>query len=165
MTRLEQAWATDVLAAFASGASNDREGLCPRPGEVDYFRTFQRMRRGSTRLAGLGLRAALWMVSLAPLWCLGRLATFSLLTLRERSELLSQLLRHRSFAVRELTLLLKLTAAMALFTSLELRARSGYDDVQLFAPSETTEPKRPVRLPVLPTAPPSDPPPAEQAAS
>ena len=164
MTRLEQTWATDVLAAFAGSESG---GLCPRAGEVDYYRTFQRMQRRSTKIAALGLRAALWLVSLAPLWCLGRLATFSLLSLRERTELLAQLLRHRSFAVRELTMLLKLTAAMALFTSNSLRARSGYDDVQFIAPSETTEPKRPVRLPIVaPTeTSPSRPPAPERAAS
>ena len=164
MTRLEQTWATDVLAAFAG---SDSAGLCPRAGEIDYWNTFQRMHRRSTKLAALGLRAALWLVSLAPVWCLGRLATFSLLPRRERTELLSRLLLHRNFAVRELTLLLKLTAAMALFASNSLRARSGYDNVQFVAPSETTEPKRPVHLPIveLPEAPALEQPPSERAAS
>jgi hypothetical protein len=127
MTRWEQTWATDVLAAFTS---DDGAGLRPLPGEVDYLSTYQRMHRRSSALAAFGLRAALWMVSLAPLWFLGRLATFSRLAVRERGELLSRLLRHNSFAVRELTLLLKLTAAMALFASSSVRARSGYDNVQ-----------------------------------
>src|SRR5262245_44816661 len=104
MTRWELDWARDVLSAFApieSGA-----GLSPLPGEVDYLTTLRRMVRCSTPLAGLGLRFALWMVAFAPFWLLGRWVTFSKLALRERSELLSRLLRHTSFIVRELSLLL-----------------------------------------------------------
>jgi hypothetical protein len=128
MTQWEQSWASDVLAAFTS---DEAPGLRPLPGEVDYLNTFRRMARCSTALAAFGLRAALWMVSFAPVWLLGRIGTFSSLSRRERTELLRRLLGHRSFAVRELTLLLKLTAAMALFASGSVRARSGYDDMQV----------------------------------
>jgi len=128
MTRWEQTWAIEVLNAFTvEGAP----GLNVAPGEVDYIGTFSRMRRGSTALAALALRLALWMVVLAPLWLLGRLGTFSALALRDRTELLSHLLSHRSFAVRELTLLLKLTAAMALLGTVSVRARTQYDAAQL----------------------------------
>jgi hypothetical protein len=134
MTHWENSWATEVLSAFTQEGAT---GLTPTPGEVDYLRTYARMRRGSTKLAAFGLRAALWMVALAPLWFFGRLATFSRLARRERSELLGRLLVHHSFAVRELTMLLKLTAAMALLGTSSVRARSGYDDVHKRAPIET----------------------------
>jgi hypothetical protein len=124
MTNWENTWATEVLSAF----TQEGAGLTPTAGEVDYLRTFARMRAGSTKLAAFGLRAALWMVVLAPLWFFGRLATFSRLARRERSELIGRLLVHDSFAVRELTMLLKLTAAMALLGTSSVRARSGYDD-------------------------------------
>jgi hypothetical protein len=68
------------------------------------------------------------MVALAPLWALGKLATFSTLARRERCELLGRLLVHHNFAVRELTMLLKLTAAIALLGTASVRARSGYDN-------------------------------------
>ena len=125
MTRWEQAWASEVLNAFTvEGAP----GLNVSPGEVDYVGAFSRMRRGSTALASLGLRLALWMVVLAPLWLLGRVGTFSALALRDRTELLSRLLSHSSFIVRELTLLLKLSAAMALLGTASVRARTQYDE-------------------------------------
>jgi hypothetical protein len=124
VTRWEQAWAADVLTAFTAEAS---QGLAPGASEVDYLTTFRRMRRGSTALAALGLRLALWMVALAPLWLLGRIATISSLARRDRTELLRRLLAHRVLAVRELTMLLKLTAAMALLGTSSVRARSGYD--------------------------------------
>ena len=147
MTRFEQLWAADVLTAFTHEAE---PGLCPRTGEVDYLGAFRRMRRGSTALAGLGLRLAVWMVALAPLWLLGRVATFSTMARRERTELLSRLLVHNSFVVRELTMLLKLTAAMALLGTLSVRARSGYDNVQAVAPMESGVR---VHLPIVQRAP------------
>jgi hypothetical protein len=146
MTRVEQVWIADVLTAFTL---EGEPGLCPTPGEVDYLRTFSRMRRGSTALAALGLRVAIWMVALAPLWLLGRLNTFSKLALRDRTDLLGRLLSHHSFVVRELTLLLKLTAAMALLGTASVRARSGYDDVQVRA--SIASPSR-LHLPVVAVA-------------
>jgi hypothetical protein len=133
MTPWEQQWALDVLAAFAPPAS---DGLSPLPGEVDYGSTFRRMQRGATPLASFGLRLALWMVVLSPLWLLGRFATFSRLALRERTELLARLLRHTSSGVRELSLLLKFTAAVALLGTPSVRARSGYDSVKVPAPTQ-----------------------------
>jgi len=126
MTRWEQSWATEMLAAFAPQSP---DGLAPLPGEVDYQNTLRRMLRGSTPLAALGLRLSVWLVALAPIWLLGRCVTFSKLALREQSELLGRLLRHRSLGVRELVMLLKLTAAIALLGTPSVRARSGYDSV------------------------------------
>jgi hypothetical protein len=137
-----------VLTAFTHDAE---PGLCPRSGEVDYLNAFRRMRRGSSMLAGLGLRLAVWMVALAPLWLLGRVATISTMARRERTELLSRLLMHNSLVVRELTMLLKLTAAMALLGTLSVRARSGYDNVRAVVQVESGVR---VRLPlVVPHAP------------
>lgn len=132
-----------VLAAFAPAKSR---GLAPCPGEVDYLTTAQQMLRGSTPLATLGIRAALWMVALAPLWMWGRVRTVMGLSGRERTRLLAQLASHRSFAVRELTMLLKLTAAMALLGVPSVRQRSGYDNVQ---PTEKVESGVRRKLPLL----------------
>ena len=134
MTRFEQDWTSDVLAAFTQ---EEAQGLTPLPGEVDYVRAFRRMRGGATGFCSLGLRLAIWMVAFAPLWLHGRVATFSTLARRDRTQLLSRLLAHKNFAVRELTMLLKLTAAMALLGTASVRARSGYDAVQAPARSES----------------------------
>lgn len=126
MTAFERRWAVDLLSAFAPEGG---AGLAPLPGEVDYLAMLQRMRRGATKLAALGLRAALWVVAFAPLWQRGQLQTLSALSSQARAGTLAELLVHRSFLVRELTLLLKLCASMALFASKSVRARSAYDDV------------------------------------
>lgn len=125
MTRLEQDWAADVLTAFTVDGA---PGLNAAPGEVDYLGALRRMRRNSTKLAGLALRLAVWLVAFAPLLLYGRFRMFSRLARREQSELLERMLEHRHLVVRELTALLKLTAAMALLGTATIRARSGYDE-------------------------------------
>lgn len=160
MTRWERRWAQHLLAAFAPSGG---PGLAPLAGEVDYETAFMRMRRHATPLAALGLRVALWMAALAPLWLWGRLATISKLATPRRSELLRQLLAHRTFAVRELTLLLKLAATMALLGTPSVRARSGYDSVQA---ATVVESGMRVKLPVIVHShPPQAPKPANDVAS
>lgn len=143
MTRFEQHWAAEVLTAFTAPGV---PGLQPRAGEVDYLETFRRMRRGSTALAAFGLRLAVWMVAFAPVLLLGRLATFSHLARREQTELLSRMLVHRHALIRELTMLLKMAAAMALLGTASVRARSGYDTD---ASTKLTDSSVHLRLPVV----------------
>jgi len=145
LTLLERRWALDLLSAFAPEAKHkdshedshkdscaapvEARGLSPLPGEVDYLAMFDRMRERATWLAALGLRAALWLVALAPVWQRGQMRSLSRLSSQGRALKLAELLTHRSFVVRELTLLLKLCASMALFAAPGVRARSAYDDV------------------------------------
>ncbi|MEB2314409.1 MAG: hypothetical protein OZ921_17940 [Sorangiineae bacterium] len=112
MLAFEERWAVAVLREFAPAGG---PGFSPRDGEVDYLAAFRRMMRASTRTAALGLRVALWIAALAPIWLLGKLRTFGGLARERRAELLARLLGHRSYVVRELTLVLKMSACMALF--------------------------------------------------
>jgi hypothetical protein len=143
MMAFERRWARQLLAAFAPVGG---PGLAPLEGEVDYSSTFVRMMREATPLAALGLRAAVWMAALAPLWLWGTLTTINKLAKERHPQLLRELLAHRVFAVRELSLLLKLCAAMALLGAPSVRLRSGYDSVQ---PAAKSESGMRMRLPVL----------------
>jgi hypothetical protein len=144
MMAFEKRWARQLLSAFAPSGG---PGLSPRRDEVDYLRVLTRMRREATPIAAFGLRLAIWIAALAPLWLWGKLTTISKLAIEHRTELLRELLSHRAFAVRELVTLLKLSAAMALLGTPSVRARSGYDQVQAAA-AEADSSLR-VRLPVL----------------
>ena len=148
MTRWEQAWAHAVLNAFVVEGS---AGLNVNQGEVDYLSALERMRERGTAVAAFGLRAAIWMVATAPLWLFGRFVMFGTLAGSERTELLSRLLTHKSFAVRELTLLLKLTAAMALLGTASVRARSHYDAPSYVAvvPQLKSQQPQPMAAPLL----------------
>lgn len=134
MTRLTIKWASELLAGFSPPSEL---GLAPLAGEVDYASVFLLLVRGSTRLAALGLLLGVWLAALAPIWHWRRLATISKLSPAQRATLLAELLRHPWFAVRELTLLLKLGASLALLGSKSVRARSGYDNVQARAKTES----------------------------
>lgn len=122
----ERRWAKALLEAFAPPGDG---GLAPKPGEVDYLATLDRMLRASTKKAALGTRIAVWLGGLSPLFVLGSFRTVSAFGMEARTRLLGALLRHRVFFVRELMLLLKLAACFALLGAPEVRARSRYDAI------------------------------------
>ena len=151
MFAFERRWAHDALSAFAP---EHGPGLAPSAGEVDYEAVLQRMLREVAPLARIGLRLAVWSAALAPLWVLGKFATISSLGSAHRPALLSALLTHRVFAVREFATLLKLCAAMALLGVPSVRSRSGYDDARATQPqsgvrirlTKTREDQAPLRV-------------------
>jgi hypothetical protein len=121
--------------------------LSPRVGEVDYLRSVLRMMRASTGMARLGIHLGLFIAMWAPLWMCGRLRTMAGTAMHERSEIIGKLLRHRVFFVRELMLLLKIGASMALLGTPSVRARSRYDRRR--DPQPETRREGPRMLPVL----------------
>lgn len=124
MLAFEARWVRIVLASFAPAAA---PGLSPREGEVDYLATFASMRASAGPLARVGMRLALWLVALAPMWLAKRRGTMASVPLDVRQALLAALLEHRVYPVREAAFMLKLAASLALFASDAVRARSGYD--------------------------------------
>jgi hypothetical protein len=125
--RFTQGFARRANIVLASFAPEGEVGLVPQPDEVDYSTTFATMLTHGTKLSRLGLTLALWIAWLSPLWLLFEPCTLGELEPTRRAEVLGRLLTHRWFAVRELTLLLKIGATLAMFASPTLRARSGYD--------------------------------------
>jgi hypothetical protein len=123
MGGLEQRWTELVLSSFAGSDA----GFAVRPEEVDYVAGAQRFMGAASDKARLGLRFAVLLAITAPLWMCGRFRSLGGLPREERSRLLDAMSRHRVFFVRELCLLLKLVACMAIFRSPAARARSGFD--------------------------------------
>ncbi len=124
MWAFERRWVESILGTFAPADSGE---LAPEPGAIDFLDTFEGMLARARLQVRIGLRLALWLAALSPLWALHRLRSFAALSLPERQSLLARLLEHRVYAVREAALLLKLVACLALFANDALRARSGYD--------------------------------------
>lgn len=124
MLDFERRWASAVMEGFAPPGG---PGFSPLAGEVDYVHAAEVMMRSSTHLAAFGLRAALWVAALAPLWLFGRFVSIDRLTGSERSQVLLRLLAHPFYMVRELSMYLKLATCMALFAAQGARAKSGYD--------------------------------------
>lgn len=143
LTKLEERWLREVLSGFASDGD---VGLSADGHEVDWSRSFTTMARASNAQARLGMRAAIWLAGLSPAWLDHRAATLSSLDGSERAALLSRLLAHPSFAVRELTLLLKLQSSFALLGTHTARARSAFDRDR---PPPVDTPDGRTKLPVL----------------
>ncbi len=127
VTTREAAWLEAVGSAFAPEGDYRDGHLVPKPGEVDYVRTFCTMNAPAGPKVRYGIRAALALIALSPLWHQRRLATIEELGAKERTALVEELSHHPLQLVRELTLLLKVQSAMALLGTPSLRSRSGYD--------------------------------------
>jgi hypothetical protein len=141
----ERRWAGALLEAFAPPGG---PGLAPEPGEVDYVAGMQRMLGSFTKRAALGLRAALWIGALAPIWMGARLSSIARVPLARRTEIVQRLLVHRLFLVRELMFLLKTVASFALLGTPSVRERSNYD-----RGVQPVWPERPTPRHALPTVP------------
>lgn len=142
----ERRWARALLEAFAPPGG---PGLAPQPGEVDYVAGIQRMLDSFTQRAALGLRVALWIGALAPVWMGARLSSIAGVPMARRTQLVQRLLSHRLFLVRELMFLIKTASSFALLGTPSVRARSNYD--RGVEPVWVTPAKR--SLPVHPQAP------------
>ena len=131
-------WAALVLSSFAPATAG---GLVRSESEIDWAGAWERFVSSMNAKARLGARVALLIAITAPVWTLGRLGSIASLAIEERARLLDRLLAHRVYIVRELVLMLKVCACLAIFRSSEARARTSYDK-----PSAVK-----TRLPVLAT--------------
>ena len=117
-------WAVIVLSSFAPTGAG---GLVLRDDDVDWAGAWERFLSSMNAKARLGARIGLLIAVTAPLWTMGRVASIARLSAAERTRMLEGLLAHRVYLFRELTLMLKVCACLALFRSSEVRARTSYD--------------------------------------
>lgn len=71
--------------------------------------------------SGMGLRIAIWMVALSPIWLLMRLGTIASVSAADRGAALARLIYHRNYFVRQLALLFKAFGALWVFRDPVLR--------------------------------------------
>ncbi|MEZ4255444.1 MAG: hypothetical protein R3A78_06975 [Polyangiales bacterium] len=124
MTKTEMAWFEAVAEGYLPSSDAGPRLLPPEGG---FASSAVELTRASTGLAALGLRFALLLATLAPIWLGGRWRLLPSLAPAERGVLLARMLGHRSFAVRELGMFLKVATCMALFRSDAMRAQTHYD--------------------------------------
>ena len=70
-----------------------------------------------------GIRLALWIVALAPVFTIWKLGTIASIAAADRVRVLERLLASKIYAVRQLTLSFKTMAALLYSQSMEVRAR------------------------------------------
>jgi hypothetical protein len=116
---IENRWAEAALAAIFPGSSEQgldgisAMNIASYLGDVMAWVPLR---------AAMGLRVAIWLVALAPLFVLGRLTTIAGLSPAERERLMMVLVASRSYAVRSLVLVLKSFGALLYASDARVRA-------------------------------------------
>jgi hypothetical protein len=126
LSAIERAVAPVVLSSFAPLALPS--GFSIGAGEVDWIGGLERFLKTASDKARLGIAVSLVAFFFSPLFVLGRFHTLAKSSNQERAAAMERLLDHRFFLVREMALLVKLVACMAMFRVTSLRERTGYDD-------------------------------------
>lgn len=116
----ERRWRDALLAAMLPRLRPD--GL-PGLAEVDARDFWPRFHAAAPPALRAGLRAAVWLLTFAPLFLAGRPRTFAALAPRDRDRLLRRAARHRSYVLRQAVLALKVVASFAYFEDERVRAR------------------------------------------
>ena len=125
MRPIERQWANAVLSGFLVGELGSQHGAAPPLDDVDYSSGIASLIEHGNPIASTGVRLALATIVTSPLWHWGQRRTMLEMSPEERCAILSELVDHKLFAVRELAILMKIQAAMALFKSPAMRAWSG----------------------------------------
>jgi hypothetical protein len=128
LTRFEMAWAEASMQAIFPGSDDgmtgiDEMGLRGFLGELMSLLPFR---------AALGMRVAIWLVALAPLFVLGRLRTIARLAPVDRESVVMAVATSRVYLLRSLVLILKSMGALLYGGDPSVRAR------MMAAPSPTS---------------------------
>lgn len=119
-TRTERRWRDALFAAsIPPGSSPGLPGLAA----LDLQRFWTLFDRTAPPLVKLGLRVAVWVLTFAPLFLLGRPRLFSGLGPDDADRLLVRAAGSRSYLLRQLPATLKILACFAYFQDPGVRAR------------------------------------------
>ncbi len=120
LTKMEVRWATAEFGTIFPGS--DAAGV-PSIGTMDIAGFLAEVCRGVPLKAAMGLRIAIWIVALAPIFVLSRFATFASLATPERERVLDTLLASKSYPIRSLVMILKTMGALLYGADPIVRAR------------------------------------------
>ncbi len=147
LSAIERALAPVVLSSFAPLALPN--GFSILEDEVDWTAGLERFLKNASDKARLGIIVAMVTFFFSPFFVLGRFHTLAKASTDERAAAMERLLDHKLFIVREMTLLVKLVACMAMFRVTSLRDRTNYDDPGHDAGGNETQKTSRVQLRVL----------------
>ncbi len=120
LTRIEEGWARAVFGAMFPAGAHPR--LPHGADAADVAGSFNEVLERVPGRVSFGLRAALWLIALAPIFVVARLRTIAGLDEGAREKVVLTLLYSRFYYVRQLTLLLKAFGALFFVSSPEVRA-------------------------------------------
>ncbi len=120
LTKLEITWAEAAMGAIFPGS---RDAGLTDIRAMDLRGFLAQVMATVPFQAALGLRLAVWIVALAPLFVLRRFATIAGLDQAGREKVIEKLLVNRSYPVRSLVMILKTIGALLYAGDDAVRAR------------------------------------------
>lgn len=144
LTSMEIRWVGAALSAFFPSA--DRGSLPVGIESLDVGAHFRQVFALAPLEPVLGLRLAIWLVALAPIFVLRRARTIAGLSHADREKVMTALLASPIYAVRQLVIALKAIGALLYCAAPEVRdavvkVRSGASLVRLHARAIDTSEK------------------------
>jgi hypothetical protein len=121
LTRIELGWARATLETIFP--ANACAALPYGIAELDIEGHLQRVRRAAPAEAAFGIRAAIWIAGLAPVFVLGRLCTIAVLAPKEREKVVLAVMASRVYLVRQLVMFLKQLGALLYAGAAHVRDR------------------------------------------
>ena len=129
LMKFERRWAEAVFDGLFPAKVDARVPMGAR--DADMVGLFEDAREAVPPRVALGLRIALWLVALAPLFTIGKLVSIGGLEGVDRERVLLALLSSPLYFVRQLTLLLKTFGALFFFSA------PGVREAIVHAPNKT----------------------------
>jgi hypothetical protein len=120
LSAFENAWAGAALGAMFPGSG---DGGLAGIAAMDIAGFLRQMMQRLPFRAALGLRVAVWIAALAPLFELGRATTIARLKPSDRERLVVRLIKSRLYIVRSLIMMLKTFGALLYAGDASVRAR------------------------------------------
>ncbi len=118
--RWERAWAEAAMQAIFPGSPEDgMAGI----GEMGLARFLAEVMQCLPFRAALGMRVAVWLVAMAPLFIVGKWKTIARLAPADRERVVAALSGSRVYVVRSLVLILKTMGALLYGGDAAVRAR------------------------------------------
>ncbi len=113
LTTIERGWARVALETmFPSGVTLEGDTRVRGADAIDSGDALEDVCQTVPARVALGLRAAVWLVTLSPLLIAFRFSTLGALAQDDREKIILAMLSHRSYLLRQLALLLKAFGAL-----------------------------------------------------
>src|ERR1041384_1600454 len=141
LASFEKRWLLVIFETVVPSGANERMPLGARDAPMDRF--IDDLLAHAPLHFCLGLRACIWILTLSPIFVLGRLGTFASLDSGERLQLLRRFSASPNYVLREMPLLFKTVACLGFCGLPDVQSRLGIHPVDA-TPPEWARPRLPL---------------------
>jgi hypothetical protein len=141
LSSFEKRWLLVIFETVVPSGADERFPVGTRDAPMDRF--VDDLVANAPLHFCLGLRACIWILTLSPIFVLGRLETFASLGMPERLALLRRFSASPNYVLREMPLLFKTIACLGFCGLPDVQSRLGIHPVDA-TPPEWARPRLPL---------------------